>query len=159
MMNDIPNSLKRDPNFSRYLNKWAVNEASIVFIPLAEILRKNGLLDKALDVCRKGLGFHPESVSGRLQLARILADRNDIAEARKVLLDILSCIPDQADAKEILERLKKKEKVDCFETFTMAKICLDQGDSRRALAILETVLARDPGNREAKEKWLELRKG
>jgi len=171
--------LSKNPHFVRYFNTWQKNPASIVFIPLAELYREQGLFVEAREVCLKGLEHHPRSIAGLLMLAQLEYDRELYAEARRLAGQVLSQIPGQREARALLskidaastaegldedpcsdtrseERPSAVEAAPLFETCTMAQIYADQGEKRTALQIVKNILARDPANERARtleEQW------
>lgn len=154
MIQEIPQKLQKDPNFVRYYVKWQADERSMVFIPLAEMLRQHGLLEHAFEVCQKGLAYHPGMVSGRIQLAHILIDQGKRAEAEMIAQAILRDVPENEDVHKVLERLNVTQKPDPFHTVTMARIFLKQGNEGQAKRILESILVREPQNQEARDMLL-----
>src|SRR3990167_5641620 len=148
--------LLRNPHFARYYRTWEKNDLSIVFIPLAQICREQGLLDEAKEICEKGLERHPTSVAGRLMLARILFDQEGMERARTVVETVIAEFPGQQEAQTLLQRIKRGlgavdmkcppfggeddeitevgEPPDTappiWENVTMAKIYADQGDRK-----------------------------
>ena len=65
----------------RLSDELARHPASLVFVPLADALRKAGQLDVALRVALRGLDRHPYVADGHDILARIHADRGDLERA------------------------------------------------------------------------------
>lgn len=180
MIPEIPTELLKNPHFSRYYRTWERNPLSVVFVPLAQIGREQGHLEVARAICKKGLEQHPNSVSGRILLARILYDLDELAEAQTLTLRILDEFPGQQEALSLLDRILKgregeststpspqsasapngekmereSEGISIWENPTMAKIYADQGEVRVARQMLERILTRDPTNQRA----LDLRK-
>jgi tetratricopeptide (TPR) repeat protein len=62
-------------------DELARDPSSLVFLPLAEALRRQGQLDLALKVASRGLERHPHNPDAHDQLARIHADRGDLQAA------------------------------------------------------------------------------
>jgi predicted regulator of Ras-like GTPase activity (Roadblock/LC7/MglB family) len=58
-------------------DELARDPSSLVFLPLAETLRRQGQLDLARKIAIRGLERHPHNPDAHDQLARILADRGD----------------------------------------------------------------------------------
>ena len=172
---NLPESLSKNSHFSRYYRTWQKNPLSVVFIPLAQICREQGLLEEAREICARGLEHHPESVSGRLMLSRILFDMEEFMAARNIVEKILQDYPAQQEAKTLLEKMKRcqphsennqdspsfaeeTEKVsskslesttNLWENITMAKIYADQGEIKIARQIIERLLARNPSHEMA----------
>ena len=154
--------LLRNPHFARYYRTWEKNDLSIVFIPLAQICREQGFLDEAKEICEKGLERHPTSVAGRLMLARILSDREEMARARAVVETVVAEFPGQQEAQTLLQRIKRSQgtieedeeitevaespdnEAPLWENVTMAKIYADQGDTKVARQMVERILTRTP---------------
>jgi predicted regulator of Ras-like GTPase activity (Roadblock/LC7/MglB family) len=59
----------------------ASDPSSLVFLPLAETLRKRGQLDLARKVATRGLERHPHNADAHDQLARIYADSGEMQSA------------------------------------------------------------------------------
>ena len=157
----FPEELFRNPHFSRYYRTWQKNELSIVFIPLAQICREQGLFAHAREICEKGLVHHPDSVAGRLMLARICLDRDEVEEARRIAEEVLRELPAQQEAQQLLQRIARcqqqtfenhsvpLQKLSLWENSTMAQIYADQGEKKIALQIVDKILAGDPENERA----------
>jgi predicted regulator of Ras-like GTPase activity (Roadblock/LC7/MglB family) len=58
---------------------------SQIFAALAEAFRKRRQVDKALDVCRKGLEIHPDYASAYIVMAKIFMDQSNFEEADRQL--------------------------------------------------------------------------
>src|SRR5918992_2162922 len=65
----------------RMSDELARDPSSLVFLPLAETLRRQGQLDLARKIAIRGLERHPHNPDAHDQLARILADRGDLQAA------------------------------------------------------------------------------
>jgi len=65
----------------RLSDELARDPSSLVFMPLAEALRRTGQLDIALRVALRGLDRHPYLADAHDVLARIHADRGDLERA------------------------------------------------------------------------------
>ncbi len=65
------------------------NPDSLVFAPLADAHRKQGNIEEALDICKKGLEKHPSYTSARVVLGRIFQEKGKtdeaVSEFKKVL--------------------------------------------------------------------------
>ncbi len=108
---NVPEELLRNPHFARYYRTWQKNEASIVFVPLAQICREKGLLNEAREICERGLQRHPDSVSGRLMLARIYFDQDDSDESRRIVERVLEEFPGQQEALTLLARIRRTQRL------------------------------------------------
>ncbi len=78
------------------------NPHSKVFAPLAELYRKNGLVDDALSLCERGLSFHPDYVAGKLAYAHALLDANQVQRAAIELEDVVFQNPESLLAHRLL---------------------------------------------------------
>ena len=98
----------------RYIAIYNKNPNSKVFAFLADLYRKQGVLDKALDLCRKGIKAHPEFVSGHIALALIFLDMNKLEMAVESLEKAVDLSPENIFAYKMLGqawlRLKNPEK-------------------------------------------------
>ena len=159
---NLPEELLQNPHFARYYHTWQKNRLSVVFIPLAQICREQGLLSQALEICESGLVHHPNSISGRLLLARIYFDLDQLEDARRLVDEILREMPAQREAQALRDQMKrlgaplqekevpgKKPPRSLWENVTMARIYADQGEVKVALEIIERILQRDPQDARA----------
>ena len=62
-------------------DELARDPSSLVCLPLAETLRRQGQLDLAHKVATRGLQRHPHNADAHDQLARIQADRGELQAA------------------------------------------------------------------------------
>ncbi|MBI1909967.1 MAG: tetratricopeptide repeat protein [Deltaproteobacteria bacterium] len=157
-MKEPPHQLLQDPNFVRYWKTWCSNQQSIAFAPLADFYRKEGFLEEAEEICRKGLEFHPESVTGRMVLALICRECGKSEEAIGLAGGILETMPTHEEARELLQKAagtkvrRDGEKVEKpWQTVTMAEVYAAQGELKTALEICKTILEREPGDERARQ--------
>ena len=61
--------------------KLEENPESLVFAPLADAYRKQGNLEEAFNVCKRGLEKHPTYTSARVVLGRIFQENGKTEEA------------------------------------------------------------------------------
>ena len=154
-----PPELLSHSHFARYFRTWQKNRVSIVFVPLAEICRQMGYLEEARQICTEGLQHHPDSVTGRLTLARVLLELERPEEVALLAEKIMQDFPGNREAEGILRRLKPEKKstaVATWETCTMARILAAQGEKAAALAVLEKILTQDPSHQRARTLKEEL---
>lgn len=167
MFKRVPKTFKNHPQFTRYLELWHQDESSFVFVPLAALLREQGYLKEAQEVCAKGLSHHPDSVSGRLILASVYWDLGNKKEADRLAREILEVMPHHDEARRFLEvkapsLSPKKPGVSSYQpvapwhTATMVDILLKQGADDEAVHILRGLLNRDPKNRALRKRLKEL---
>lgn len=120
----------------------ARDPSSLQFVPLAELLRRRGQLDAALQVAQHGVGRHPHHADGLDCLARIQADRGAVAEAQAAWERALAVHPEHLGA------LKG-----------IAFLAFRAGDARRATEALEHALAVDPADAQLQRALAAVRGG
>jgi len=111
----------------------ARDPASLVYAELAELLRRRGQPEAALQVALQGLTRNPMHADGHDALARIYADLGDLERARLAWSKALEIAPDHAGA------LKG-----------IAFLLFRQGDARGAAAALDEVLTANPSDEPAR---------
>lgn len=79
-------------------DELARDPSSLVFLPLAETLRRQGQLDLARKIAVRGLERHPHNPDAHDQLARILADRGDLQSAFDEWDMVLRLVPGHVGA-------------------------------------------------------------
>jgi len=79
-------------------DELARDPSSLVFLPLAEALRRQGQLDLARKVAVRGLERHPHNPDAHDQLARIQADRGDLQSAFDEWDMVLRLVPGHVGA-------------------------------------------------------------
>jgi len=79
-------------------DELARDPSSLVFLPLAESLRRQGQLDVARKVAVRGLERHPHNPDAHDQLARIQADRGDLQSAFDEWDMVLRLVPGHVGA-------------------------------------------------------------
>lgn len=116
----------------RYEDILNGDPASYCFAPLAELYRKAGLLDEAIDTARKGIELHPDYVGGYLALGRACFDKGEQTESRGALERVVRVTPDNLTAQKLLSRIYR-----------------DTGENALARKALETILVLNPGDQES----------
>lgn len=79
-------------------DELARDPSSLVFLPLAETLRRRGQLELARKVATRGVERHPRNPEAHDQLARIQADAGDLAAAYESWRVVLRLVPAHAGA-------------------------------------------------------------
>lgn len=97
------------PEIERYLSMWERDPRSRVFAPLAESYRKIGQIDRAIEICQKGLQIHPNYVSGRVALGRAYFDKRDYAAAKTELEMVFEADPENLVAAKTLGEIYEVE--------------------------------------------------
>jgi hypothetical protein len=115
--------------------RYAENPQGLTFAPLAEVHRKNGEVQRALDLLGPGLALHPDYIPASIVLGRCHLDLGDVHAAERAFLHVLALDGENVIAlkalADISERLLKFE------------------DAERWL---QTLLSLDRSNDEAREQ-------
>ena len=105
------------------------------FAILADAYRKDGQFQRALDVLGPGLEVHPDYVSARVVLGRVLMAMGDHAKAKEAFTRVVALDPESVIALKAL-----------------ADLAEEQGDGGEALQRASQLLTVDPGNEEAQKQ-------
>lgn len=119
--------------------RFAASPGGRAFAPLADLYRKDGRLQEALDLVREGLEQHPGYSSAHVILAKTLEDLARDSEAEQSWARVLELDPHN------LLALRQ-----------LAHAALAAGDTNRARVLFGRLLAADPGNSEAEERLAAL---
>lgn len=106
---------------------------SQIFAALAEAFRKKGQVDKAMDVCRKGLEIHPEYASAYVVMTKIFMDQGNFNEANRQL-------------QRAIQTGGRTRTVDMLQSEILIKL----GNKEKARVILDKLLKTDPMNESVK---------
>jgi tetratricopeptide (TPR) repeat protein len=68
--------------------RYAENPQGLTFAPLAEVHRKNGAVQRALDLLTAGLEHHPDYIPASIVLGRCHLDLGDVHAAEKAFLHV-----------------------------------------------------------------------
>ena len=112
---------------------------SRLFAPLADAHRKNGDIDKAIELCEKGLERYPEYASARVILGKCFYDKGATERARSEFERVLDIDPENMVALKF-----------------MGEICLAENDKKKAGEFYKKLLAIDPTNEGASKMLEEL---
>lgn len=126
-MQDIQSEL-----IERYQILLQKDPKSQVFAPLAEAYRKMGLLEEAFRIAVRGVQFNPHFGGGRIALAKVFLDRNNIQAASDELEKAVEYSADNILAHSLL--------ADCY---------LKTGRPKDALRAFKMVLFLAPTNERA----------
>jgi hypothetical protein len=115
--------------------RYAENPQGLTFAPLAEVHRKNGEVQRALDLLGPGLALHPDYIPASIVLGRCHLDLGDVHAAERAFLHVLALDGENVIAlkalADITERLLKFDEAERW---------------------LQTLLAVDRSNDEAREQ-------
>lgn len=120
-------------------NILAKDPKSKVFAALAESYRKQGELQKALDIAKKGVAYHPQFVSGHVALGQTLLDLSEFEQAEQHFKQATQISPEN-----ILAHLG------------LARSSLNLRQAKEALASYKIVLLLSPDHKEAKNSVAKL---
>jgi len=113
--------------------------SSQIFAALAEAYRKRKSIDKALDVCRKGLEVHPNYASAYIVMAKIFLDQGSYEEADRQL-------------RKAIDVGGRNRSVDVLESEIFIKL----GQKEKARNILGKLHKADPLNDTVKKLLVSL---
>ncbi len=125
-----------------YQRKYELNPHSRAFAPLADLYRKAGRLEEAIEVLEAGLAEHPRYVSALVILARCHVDAGRPTESGEAFTRVLALDPDN------LVALKN-----------LAEMALAADDNARGAEFLERVVFLDPTDELAATRLDALRGG
>ena len=122
-----------DPSLmKKYLTIYKKNPRSKVFALLADLYRKQGIVDKAFNICKAGLKEHPQFALGHVALALILLDINKLELAAESLEKAIDLAPENIFAHKLLGQTWLKLK-----------------NPEKTLQAYKMVLFLEPGNKNA----------
>ena len=79
------------------------------FSLLAQILYKQGKIDKAIGVLIRGLGYNKNNVTARFLLGKIYYERWMIDQAKREMEKVLEIAPDNLEAAKLLSQIYRSE--------------------------------------------------
>ncbi len=119
-------------DIKKYEDTLARDPGSYCFAPLAELYRKQGLLDEAIVAARRGCELHPDYVGGHLALGRAYYEKGQKDESRAALEKVVALTPDNLLALRLLSHLYA-----------------EQGDTAAAERVLRSILSQSPEDMES----------
>ena len=120
-------------DIKKYEDMLAKDPNSFCFAPLAELYRKVGLLDDAIDVARKGCEQHQDYVGGLMALGRAFFEKGLKNESKEALERVVAVTPDNHLAQKLL-----------------SQIYVDMGENVLAEKALRSLLAINPDDLESR---------
>ena len=93
----------------KYARVLSQDPSSVAFIFLAQVLYKQGKVDKAINVLINGLRYNKKSVTGRFLLGKIYYDRWLIEQAKREFRAVVELAPDNLAACRMLVQIHKSE--------------------------------------------------
>lgn len=136
-----------DPStIEKYQKLYEKDPKSKVFAPLAEAYRQMGLQKEAEEICRQGIRSNPEFAGGRIALARLLLDKNQIEAARSELETAIRLSPENALALSLLgdTHLRLKNPKSALKAFKMLLFLSPENEkAKNAVKKLESLTANE----------------
>jgi pentatricopeptide repeat protein len=129
--------MAKDPTTSEInelKKKLEENPDSLVFAPLADAYRKQGILDEAFNTCKKGLEKHPNYTSARVVLGRIYLAQEKIEQALVEFKKVLETDPENLMAHSLL-----------------GEIYVSRGDHQAAIEEYQKILTLNPDDDETQD--------
>lgn len=120
-------------DIKKYEETLAKDPQSYCFAPLAELYRKLGLLDDAVNVAKRGCEIHPEYVGGHMALARAHFDKGLKDEAKTAFERVVRATPENMLAQKLL-----------------SQIYMEEGNTVAAINALRMMLSMNPGDTESR---------
>lgn len=117
---------------------------SQVFAPLTEAYRKMGLLEEAFRIALRGVQFNPNFSGGRIALAKVFLDRDNLGAAIDELEKAVELSPDNILAHTLLGecQLKAKRPKEALRSFKMVLFLAPSNEkAERAVKKLESLTA------------------
>jgi tetratricopeptide (TPR) repeat protein len=121
----------------RYEQLLLQDPTSAVFVELAKVLLEKGEHPRAIEVCQKGLGHHPQSVIGRVLWGKALLHQGKPAEAMEQFDQAIGIDKENAHAYNLI-----------------GEVLVQRGLFRSALPILRKAAALQPNDARVK-LWLD----
>ena len=115
--------MTENQKLKKYLHIYRKNPRSKVFVLLSEIYRKRGDKAKALELCQKGLEFHPQLSTGHIAQALVLLDMGKLERASQALETATQISPENILAYKLLGQCYLKLKKP-FKTLSAYKMLL-----------------------------------
>lgn len=154
------------------------------FSAMGRILGQMGRIDEAMSAFAKALSIDRQSQSALVGLARLHLVRGERDQARKILVQAKEAYPDDDKIADMLKALdlprpwaqikqapvvqEPVEKIvdenivdetgEPIPTATLAEIYVKQGLTDKAIKIYNEILDKNPGNKDAQERILQLQK-
>ncbi len=116
----------------RLEDQYAAHPGSLIFARLADLLRKEGEPERALEVLDQGLAGHPDYLSAHIVRARTLSD-----------------LGREVQAESAFRRVLELDEQNLVALRSLAGMAEGQGDREAAAGWYERLLAVDPRNEEA----------
>jgi tetratricopeptide (TPR) repeat protein len=120
--------------------RYAENPHGLTFAPLAEVHRKNGDVQRALELLKPGLQNHPDYIPASIVLGRCHLDLSDLPAAETAFTHVLALDGENVIALKALADINERlHRFDDAERWLNTLLSLDRSndDARAQLARLE----------------------
>jgi tetratricopeptide (TPR) repeat protein len=120
--------------------RYAENPHGLTFAPLAEVHRKNGDVQRALELLKPGLQHHPDYIPASIVLGRCHLDLGDLPAAETAFTHVLALDGENVIALKALADINERlHRFDDAERWLNTLLSLDRSneDARSQLARLE----------------------
>jgi len=117
---------------------------SQVFAPLTEAYRKMGMVEEAFRIAVRGVQFNPQFGGGRIALAKVFLDRDNLKSAVEELEKAVDLSPDNIMAHSLLGEsyLKAKRPKEALRSFKMVLFLSPNNEkAQKAVRKLESLTA------------------
>lgn len=116
---------------------------SKVFAPLSEAYRKMGLIEEALEVCERGIQYHPHFVSGRVAMANVFIAKSQWDKALENLSIAIENSPENILAHNLCAEIYLKRKnLKALKSYKMVLFLNPQhSKAQQAVKKLESITA------------------
>lgn len=121
------------------LRRFEESPESRLFAPLSDAYRKNGDIDRAIELCEEGLSRFPDYVSARVILGKCFYDKGASERAKTEFEKALDLDPENMVALKFL-----------------GDIHLAEDDRNKASSYYDKLLAIDPANKEIRKLHEEI---
>jgi hypothetical protein len=121
--------------------RYAENPQGLTFAPLAEVHRKNGEVQRALDLLGPGLAIHPDYIPASIVLGRCHLDLGDVHAAEGAFLHVLALDAENVIALKALADISERLlKFDDAERWLHSLLAVDRSndEAREQLQRVET---------------------
>jgi tetratricopeptide (TPR) repeat protein len=129
----------QNPEIDELFGRYRSAPQSTIFAPLADACRKAGMLEEALDICRKGLIANPGYASGYVVQGKCQYDAD---------------MPEKAEAS--FRRVLELDANNLVALKFIGIILSERGDLGAARACFEHILALDPEDRDIRRRLDEV---
>ena len=127
--------VKLPPEIDRWSQQLVLDPRSKVFAQLADAYRRTGMLDEAIETCKRGIEHNPAFATGHLVLGRCYLATKMYALAMEEFQLVVKSDPQNLAGYKML-----------------ATICEQQGQNDQAVKYYRMILDLEPGETEISER-------